>query len=1233
MVKTPSIFCQRNETPSGFALVIALTLVSFFLLITIALISITRVESKVADASNAQIEARQNAVTAAKMAIGQLQQLTGSDTRITASSKVLDDNNVPLTGVWRSWEASDRDASNYGKPIAPNYDAKRRPGDPTQATETNWSDGRFLGWLTSVNGLPNDTSGVTAGSEIAHTPGNNQIPMVAGGSIDISTNPLEAVYITPTALQRNGTTTGSIAWWTSGDNAKAQINTDPEPDTSNFQFEDWQQRTRSNGRPDPTLFGLSRIDDDFNTPRIPSDDMLNLFYDTSIPADDRLKFHDITTFSRGLLTNTAVGGWRKDLSLMTESFVSTSDAGEHSTTTSLPSFELPFYTSEPGKILTARKGDGETSGTIGALVYPWSDYRYGSAPKSHTGPIASWSHLVDYAMAYRDISIEGGVPSYGIIDNEDWPQIDGGSASTSYARDNFSNKIRVSPILGRLQLIFGISSVQELDNSDIPTGNYVPALTLSPAFTVWNPYNVEITIPANMRPTIRLRKQIASARIHINTITNSGNGFSNSLDDIFSNNFEFATPQQTLTLLPGETRIFGLDPAYGPIIEGTSTVDLVEGYDPSVSIRYMMDTNKSYAASETIIVERVTFDKQFNFNGGAQDGIGIRIEYNAGTANQSRARYNMQLADSVFSANTEYYPPIESINLGGAVGSIISLPEEFMSLTFANRAVSPLSTDRIDPANAFNYQNSKAFLQGHPLTHHVNIGESFEAGSQPDTTGSGNYHPIHSPFDISLRAFSEDYRPNQPPSSNSSYILTGYFPDTGLTRAIVAEIPTRPIQSLVDLTHWDARDNNPVPPFQFNLLGNASASPIIQQTNVSAPGVPGSEYEDFANDDSYLLNHLFFDDWFVSSISPREFENVGLSTIRTSLSDTYRDHLFGNQSLPNRFYHPTSAAKSSDIITTTSDIVSGSKIDIESEGDVSKYPFEYIASKLEVEGMFNVNSTSVKAWEALLRQARNQQVAIIDQSGQIVLDSPSSGASPFPRTSIAGDQDSASNSMESSVSFMDAAEFAGYRTLSDTEIEDLALEIVRVIKERGPFLSLSEFVNRQLSNDPEDAIAGTIQKALDNLANGDHASGSNSSNPFATLEDHFIPLDEASTIPGEPLDYAFAEAAKGSPSFGTPGWIRQADILRPIAPLLSARDDTFTIRAYGDKRDPSASNSILAQAWCEIVLTRRAEYVDHKTDAPEALPFSNTEMVSSINETLGRNYEIVSFRWLSEEEI
>lgn len=131
--------------------------------------------------------------------------------------------------------------------------------------------------------------------------------------------------------------------------------------------------------------------------------------------------------------------------------------------------------------------------------------------------------------------------------------------------------------------------------------------------------------------------------------------------------------------------------------------------------------------------------------------------------------------------------------------------------------------------------------------------------------------------------------------------------------------------------------------------------------------------------------------------------------------------------------------------------------------------------------------------------------------------------------------------------------------------------------------------------------------------------------PFETI---------ATNITSQPLgktDYKFPEAALGSSAFGVPGWVRQADILKPLAPILTARDDTFTIRGYGHSREKGNPSKIVAKAWCEVIVQRKADYVDPSESAGVA-PFS-TVMKSNTNRRFGRRYEIVSFRWLSDKEI
>jgi hypothetical protein len=104
-------------------------------------------------------------------------------------------------------------------------------------------------------------------------------------------------------------------------------------------------------------------------------------------------------------------------------------------------------------------------------------------------------------------------------------------------------------------------------------------------------------------------------------------------------------------------------------------------------------------------------------------------------------------------------------------------------------------------------------------------------------------------------------------------------------------------------------------------------------------------------------------------------------------------------------------------------------------------------------------------------------------------------------------------------------------------------------------------------------------------------------------------------------------------STGIPGWFTQADLLQALGPSLAARSDTFVVRAYGDVVDPinstnPASPVVLARAWCEAVVQRFPDYSD-----PGNQPFVHPAKTSTSNQTFGRKFRVVSFRWLTPADI
>ena len=120
---------DQSAQEQGFALIVTISMMILLALLAVGLLSLSTVSLRASNQGQALIEARSNARMAAMMAIGQLQDLTGLDTRVTASAKLVDDSNIEVAGVWRSWEGTNHD--NNGMPIPPDYGSKNQAGDPS----------------------------------------------------------------------------------------------------------------------------------------------------------------------------------------------------------------------------------------------------------------------------------------------------------------------------------------------------------------------------------------------------------------------------------------------------------------------------------------------------------------------------------------------------------------------------------------------------------------------------------------------------------------------------------------------------------------------------------------------------------------------------------------------------------------------------------------------------------------------------------------------------------------------------------------------------------------------------------------------------------------------------------------------------------------------------------------------------------------------------------------------
>ncbi|MSU53545.1 MAG: hypothetical protein EXS41_09180 [Opitutaceae bacterium] len=262
-------------------------------------------------------------------------------------------------------------------------------------------------------------------------------------------------------------------------------------------------------------------------------------------------------------------------------------------------------------------------------------------------------------------------------------------------------------------------------------------------------------------------------------------------------------------------------------------------------------------------------------------------------------------------------------------------------------------------------------------------------------------------------------------------------------------------------------------------------------------------------------------------------------------------------------------------------------------------------------GAFNVNSTNVAAWSAVLRSVRFPAPAAFNyldadpatgtaaETGETTASEQSGDARFFRFSQSAHETYKAEPGLAAGAGNSSAANTHLFRqgmiTLDADKVTALAVQIVALVRARhaasGPFRSLAEF----LSPAPDflDATGGQIsllEKAIADAA---------------------INVDAA----GNPIEFSSQ-------------FLTQGDIMTALAPVLFPRSDTFVIRTYGEAVNP-ATGATEGRAWAEATVQRIPEYFDPADDATLA----PADLTREANKTYGRRFKVVSFRWLTRSDL
>lgn len=1140
----------KPNSGRGFALVVTLTLLVLLSILALGLLSLSVVSLRTSSAELPQIIARSNARLALMVAIGQLQQEMGPDQRINfpaQQSASIPDGHRHWIGVNNSWNS---------------VDTPTRP-DPAST---------FRRWLVSGTDTVAESFGSAASAAMS-----SEITLLTGETS------ADRVSVPKVTLSENSVSTGAYAWWIADENSKALIAPAEQPDGL--------AKAWSHAQAPPT--NGFRLAADFSKllpnepalPKLASHHTLDLL--TAGSDVSRRTFHDFTTFSQGLFTDTARGGLRKDLSLFLD----------------YPRAPAPLPVKLPNE----------------DRIYPNG---------------ITWEELWLYHNIWQDLqptmprlaSMTGG--NLGGAQMLITPPGVGQASQDAFMRDPFSIYKRITHV--NLQFVSSLWAKKNPSTDPADPGTYQICWVTDPVVTLWNPFDVPIALHPDAYYSLKFwtipytisifRDGLLASRKTFNELS-----INHSDDHIFSvligtaqNPYRgrIGTPDPVV-LMPGEVLTMSEGVAGEPLEYFRDQSQVTTQYiKKSLAMRAGWNLGRgrfvkipglsTVQANERLEIE-INPDNTFIRN---DPGLGLRAlnfpysygrDRGLGDPNSVNDGFTELWGYKAYlpegrpaSQFPEYFKPIPRRQLPSPSNFTGTDKEYIMSLALRRRTEESESSwnrfntiissrDNFLPADARDIATNPFTVDVRPLS----------GLTHPDMPQSGPSHPNRGLFGGSPSSLLSGQDivithsiPREPPISLGAF-----------QHAIANGNTVRMEFGALSPSFGDRFESNFTAPVIPHAISNSYAFPIFAPASTSNPAQSGRPLE---MDHSWHVNRALWDSTFLSSIVQRQAAHHSIKKTAKEVFTAFAESA-GQKKLPN-----------SNIIPAFTDPQAATALLFDSSGKARPEAPDRAASLLAINGVFNVNSTSVEAWRALLASANKSTVPVApDPNNPGKIEAVEAENIPVhslltPLGTTGVKSASFKNSAVSTPN--DRSQWRGYRELSETEIEDLAEEMVEQVKAYGPFLSLADFINRRPGNDKELALRGPLQAALDKTVN----------------QALFAAAPRIGSAPAG-ANFPFPEAAALPKTFAAPSHVTQADILTTIGPQLTVHSDTFRIRAYGEAHDKSGK--ITARAWCEATVQRTPEYTDSTLPAYQ-IPPPNTA-----NATFGRRFEITSFRWLNKSEI
>jgi hypothetical protein len=1260
-------------------LVAVLLLIALATVLIVTTSGVSQIERKAVSNSAKEQIAKQNALFALQVALGQLQSAAGPDQRVTATADILNTNpavaptvaNPYWTGVWKTGT----NALDVG--FTPQRTTSLGATTPT----TNQIAANATAWLvsgaTNYNTLSPTVSTVSPLTWSDTSTGQTNSVVLAQ---NYGTNPTYQTVRVPLIQLTNtyslgavkSTNVGSYAYWVSDEGVKSKANQGDTTIQSGttltypqnlLHFVISQANNAAKG-----LLGVANIGIDLRAatnalPKVNTIPMLQFVTNTLVASslsgtNASLLAAEATTYSQGVLCDVMRGGLKKDLTAAFE------DSGASAT-------------ANYGKLNPSGTNRVFTAGidTIGSIT------TYQATPNGIDG--LRWLNLYYFYNLYKSVlpttpwqPTGGLLAPYGVCNNT-WYTSPTGAPPYTVGPNLLASTI---PTLGNNNggAIFGVLSPivlgERWDVSVAPTAT-VPQLKYYFQFTLYNPYAVAIKSSAN---NFRLGRALSSAGNYLETAIKSKKGTVNyyytALNDAATllRNLFATSFQDTQVLQPGEIRVFGLSSTANNMgsvqlacqVNSTATPFGLVSMNASVNanqntaLQYISTLGATGPADTYTAVPFTVGDTVTSFQLCTRP---TSLPLKAGKVDTTQkagaaVNYYCNIPWSQFddcSLQGDVAWQTATIGVGGSIlgingngtkqGCRYMIGNSPSSITLgANpipaNAPSPLITAFTTetplmsiyirkkginkPTDSSYFANSANFL---PLF----CGNSIQFNIMYDRWECGNWEEVYQSNMKQPQGQNATVNSAFPPGSSFNptqsalnYLTTSWGDNSlGLTTTydhkILCDIPTQPMLSLGQFMHLQAYN-------QANNSGNyvdQGFGTMFTGGSYASPEVPLNQTVlDTANgplsfDSSFLANQALFDKYFFSTVPPATLPTVAAAfwtalpawtafnaaNTGTSLSDPSKPFL--NTRIKPYYTGGTNPPLMADL------------------RDMDK-----AAANLILDGAFNVNSTSVNAWKALLSSLAGNDVSMYysDVNNSYTASYKSLNAPIFRFWSANG------NGLVN-------ARWSGVRDLTDLQLTALAQQIVNQVKTRGPFLSMADFLNRRLA--PNAATntdiyrAGALQAAIDNtILNSSIKTGNPVTGPWASAKMGPQPIaanmKDASSSAGSAWDSAV----------GMPGYLMQQDLVQCFSPTMTVRSDTFVIRVYGECRNP-ATGKIDSMSWGEAIVQRTPEFMDQTdpgmttgaTGLGNATAIAN--LTSSTNINLGRRFKVVSFRWLNPNEI